>query len=659
MVTTVDRFAGVRDGLGRKAPARVATTANITLAGLQTIDGVALADGDRVLVWQQTAQTENGVYNASSGNWTRTVDFNGNRDAVKGTAIYVTDGTANGSTEYELTTANPVVFGTSNITFISAYGDVLAAAEAAQAAAEAAAAAALGAVPVANRTALAALDTAFNRVAVIYDEAGRNGVFIWNSANLSASVTADPGQGVYVPPASATSGASGAWVRDHIARRYNVEWFGCSTSSSNNYQAVTNCITLAKAQSGGTILFPQAYETATEIIVDGNDINLLGMRRGGSGLYRTTAGRVIKFTGSRHGAENMIFYANVYTATTTDYIVWCENIVEFFMHRCWLQGGYHCLAITGGSCSDNVFSWNKITFAMGTAMVYIADATAGVNGSHYFYRNSFNQGWPVSVPNGNFKGARTNSTSYVVGDVYSLGSYYYQCGKAGTSGGSAPTTTGFWYGQIITDGSAEFYLAGHTNYSGVTVDTNVYYVALQHCDFTAPFQYCIRTRNSLAGDPPNDISIERCTLHGPVSIGVYIEAGTQILLTKNDIWSAVDNTATTYGVLNTGGYDVRMDGNGIYTMDVGAQMSTSHWQIHGGTIANCASGITVANSQSGWTISGVDLGASVQGGANTSPANIGTGCDYYTIVNNIIVGAGAAITNGSSGASNKTVTGNH
>lgn len=119
MVTTVDRFAGVRDGLGRKAPARVATTANISLSGLQTIDGVTLADGDRVLVWQQSSQIENGVYVASSGNWTRALDFNGNRDVAEGSGVVVTDGLVYGLKEFILTTQNPVVFDTSAITFLA------------------------------------------------------------------------------------------------------------------------------------------------------------------------------------------------------------------------------------------------------------------------------------------------------------------------------------------------------------------------------------------------------------------------------------------------------------------------------------------------------------------------------------------------------------
>lgn len=126
-MTVADRFAGVRSGLGLKAPCRVATTANITLAGEQTIDDVAvLAENaaglpDRVLVKDQNTTADNGIYLVSTGNWTRAKDFNGTGDAVKGTRIYVHSGTV-GAGEFEITTADPITIGTTSLTFaVTAY----------------------------------------------------------------------------------------------------------------------------------------------------------------------------------------------------------------------------------------------------------------------------------------------------------------------------------------------------------------------------------------------------------------------------------------------------------------------------------------------------------------------------------------------------------
>jgi hypothetical protein len=64
----------IAQGLRPKGNVAVATTANITLSGLQTIDTYAVQAGDRVLVKDQTNQTENGIYVADAGAWTRSVD---------------------------------------------------------------------------------------------------------------------------------------------------------------------------------------------------------------------------------------------------------------------------------------------------------------------------------------------------------------------------------------------------------------------------------------------------------------------------------------------------------------------------------------------------------------------------------------------------------
>ena len=64
----------VVSGLDAKASARVATTANITLSGTQTIDGVSVIAGDRVLVKDQSSPAANGIYLVASGSWTRTTD---------------------------------------------------------------------------------------------------------------------------------------------------------------------------------------------------------------------------------------------------------------------------------------------------------------------------------------------------------------------------------------------------------------------------------------------------------------------------------------------------------------------------------------------------------------------------------------------------------
>jgi len=82
-----------------KKSVKVATTANITLSGLQTIDGVLLVNGDRVLVKNQTALPDNGIYIALSGTWARSTAADGSNE-IDSAVVGVEAGTVNGGLFY-------------------------------------------------------------------------------------------------------------------------------------------------------------------------------------------------------------------------------------------------------------------------------------------------------------------------------------------------------------------------------------------------------------------------------------------------------------------------------------------------------------------------------------------------------------------------------
>ena len=84
------RVSSFVSGLFGKAPVQVATTANITLSGEQTVNTVALLVGDRCLVKDQTDPIENGIYTVEQAAWQRAGDFDGSRDVVLGTMVTVT-----------------------------------------------------------------------------------------------------------------------------------------------------------------------------------------------------------------------------------------------------------------------------------------------------------------------------------------------------------------------------------------------------------------------------------------------------------------------------------------------------------------------------------------------------------------------------------------
>jgi hypothetical protein len=114
--TATSILDGLSASVAVKAPVKAVTTANITLAGLQTVGGVALAENDRVLVKDQTTTTQNGIYSASTGSWRRTKDFDGNRDVRQGTVIIANIDNGEGLL-YRVTSSDPVVIDTSAILF--------------------------------------------------------------------------------------------------------------------------------------------------------------------------------------------------------------------------------------------------------------------------------------------------------------------------------------------------------------------------------------------------------------------------------------------------------------------------------------------------------------------------------------------------------------
>lgn len=94
--TPTSRLEGLTTSVAEKAPVRCTTTSAITLENEQTIDGIAVVEGDRVLVKDQADPIQNGIYNViANAAWERAKDFNGTLDCVGGTWVRVVFGTVN------------------------------------------------------------------------------------------------------------------------------------------------------------------------------------------------------------------------------------------------------------------------------------------------------------------------------------------------------------------------------------------------------------------------------------------------------------------------------------------------------------------------------------------------------------------------------------
>lgn len=115
---TVDqRIAEELAKLDGKPSVKVATTAAIALTGLQTIDGVALAAGDRVLVKDQAAAKDNGIYVAAAGAWARAADADASIEVTPGLFVGVEQGTANADSIWQLITDGQITLGTTGLAF--------------------------------------------------------------------------------------------------------------------------------------------------------------------------------------------------------------------------------------------------------------------------------------------------------------------------------------------------------------------------------------------------------------------------------------------------------------------------------------------------------------------------------------------------------------
>jgi len=107
----------VSQGLDVKDSVKVATTANITLSGTQTIDGIAVSADERVLVKNQTTASQNGIYLCKASSWVRTDDFAANA-TVAGAFCFVEKGSTNADSGFVVSsdTGSDVV-GTNDIVF--------------------------------------------------------------------------------------------------------------------------------------------------------------------------------------------------------------------------------------------------------------------------------------------------------------------------------------------------------------------------------------------------------------------------------------------------------------------------------------------------------------------------------------------------------------
>lgn len=261
--------AAVRLLTGEREPVRLATIANITLYGLQTIDGVAAEVGDRVLVKDQADQTENGIYTASEGRWFRAADARTARTMQKGTTVHVQEGTVSADRVYAFETLDPAI-GADPIT-LSFYlsqdtlGDAVNAANAAAASAAAAltsknaaatsATSAAGSATAASGSASAA-STSATSAATSATNAGNSATAAAGSASAASGSATGAGTSASAAAGSATAASGSASA--------------AASSATNATTSASNAAASAAAAANAVAALGYTFSTSTADADPGN-----------------------------------------------------------------------------------------------------------------------------------------------------------------------------------------------------------------------------------------------------------------------------------------------------------------------------------------------------------------------------------------------------
>lgn len=247
-----------------------ATTASITLSGAQTIDGVAVVAGNRVLVKNQATASQNGIYEVSATTWTRAVDADSAAELASA-VVNVISGTVNGGSTWTTTFKSTDTLGTTAVNFYS--------------------------IPTsANNLSFFAATTSAQLAGVISDETGSGALVFATSPTL---VTPNLG----TPSALTLTNATGLPIAGITGLGTGVGTFLATPSSANLASAVTD------ETGSGALVFGTSPSLTTPTIagatisgtftstatISGGTVNATTLQQGGTGVALITGAA---FTGA-------------------------------------------------------------------------------------------------------------------------------------------------------------------------------------------------------------------------------------------------------------------------------------------------------------------------------------------------------------------------
>jgi len=307
----VDSIAAGQDW---KDSCRVATTANITLSGTQTIDGVAVVADDRVLVKDQTTASQNGIYVCAAGAWSRASDADADAEVTSGLTTFVEEGTLNSGAGYTLTTSGAIVVGTTSLTFTkTSGGSVYGAGNGVVKSGTTfhfgqSASYTVGALPYASGASTIGFISAVASGKVLKSN-GENTVPLWASLDLTADVgssilhVANGGTGTSTQFTSGSvvlAGASGVYTEDNAGISFDTSTdrltVGLITISNIPDSGTGNEVVVSESGALKTQTINAGAWTGDTIWTSGNDGPSSGLNAdlldGQEGSYYTTASNI-------------------------------------------------------------------------------------------------------------------------------------------------------------------------------------------------------------------------------------------------------------------------------------------------------------------------------------------------------------------------------
>jgi len=475
----------------------------------------------------------------------------------------------------------------------------------------------------------------------------------------------DRGSAEYVRAAGSTNGgfqsADGQWWA-LSTETPNVRQFGAvGNGVADDYTAIQTGINYVIARNGGTLFFPiGVYKINTGLIV--NSVGNVHLRGEGYLTSSITAGTsVIKLLELNSGGHTVtgLFLLGSGIASAGNGNAQCLHIkstcVNVKIKDCYIVFGYTPLMNDG---VDTSIIDSFISFGFGANACLWNKSIA-----LWMERCSLDHQWPVALPSpGLTTSAWANGTPYSLGQVVSTGGFYIQCSKSGTSGGVAPTLQNYF--TTITDGSAEWLLVCPTLYYGLLNDTGSSEGHVTHCDFTGCYASgAIGMTNFGLGAAPFAFTITNSVLSQAMLSNMRCQAGSGLMFSGNEVSGGLVTGAS--GVSFETGWDgdAMVTGNWIFgsggmTAGIAIGSGTNN-SIVNNNIHGFVYGVLINPNVNKFIVASNCLGSSAKWGANSSNAVLvqaGTS-NRYNIVNNIVNGAGAGVTDNGTGV-NKTITGN-